>query len=182
MKVRTRMDSGLNGLILGFFAMGWFAWGRAEASGRLSAAMIAGVVAPLAVAVVGAVRAFRPPRTEAAIQDRDARRRYGIVVGTESVLIVAGALTLGGTGNPRYIPVWICAVVGLHFFPLAPVLGDLALRWLGALVTAIAVAALLTGLYTGVAPSSVAGPGAGLALLAYATLALVGPTPSRLAA
>lgn len=97
-------------------------------------------------------------------------------------MIILGAVTLGVTGNPPYIPVWICAVVGMHFFPLSPVLGDPALRWLGVLVTAVAVAALFIGLYTGVAPSSVAGPGAGLALLAYATLALAGPTPPRVAA
>ena len=48
---------------------------------------------------------------------------------------------------------WVCAVVGLHFFPLAPVLGDPALRWLGTAVTAVAVAALLAGLFTGAPPS-----------------------------
>jgi hypothetical protein len=76
---------------------------------------------------------------------------------------------LGASGAPAYIPVWICAVVGLHFFALALLFQAPALRWLGAAVSTVAVAALLAGQLTDVTPGSVTGPGAGLALLAYAT-------------
>ena len=124
---------------------------------------------------MGAIRAFHRPSGEGALHDRAAGRRYGILVGIEFALIGLGAGVLGATGHDAYIPVWTCAVVGLHFFPLARVLGDPPLRWLGAAVTAVAVAALLAGAFTGVPPVSVTGVGAGVALLAYATLALAGP-------
>jgi hypothetical protein len=153
--------------------MAWFGWGQADASGALTRALAAGSAASLIVAVLGAIRAFRRPRTEGALHNPAARRRYGILVGTEFALSGLGAGVLGATGQGAFIPVWVCAVVGLHFFPLAPVLGDSGLRWLGGAVTAVAVAALLAGTFTGVAPSSVTGAGAGVALLAYATLALV---------
>ena len=173
-EARSRRDSGLTALILGFFAMAWFGWGQAGASGALSAALAVGSAASLVVALLGALRAFRRPRTEGALHDPAAGRRYGILVGIEFALSGLGAGVLGATGRAASIPVWVCAVVGLHFFPLAAVLGDPALRWLGAALTAVAVAALLAGLFTGVPPSSVTGAGAGVALLAYATLALPG--------
>jgi hypothetical protein len=63
-------------------------------------------------------------------------------------------------------------VVGLHFFPLAPVLRDPGLRPLGAAMTAVAAAGLVTALASAVAASTVVGIGAGALLLGYASLAL----------
>jgi hypothetical protein len=73
--------------------------------------------------------------------------------------------------------VWICFGVGVHFFPLAGVLGNATLRPLGALLVAVSAAALIAGLTTAVAPSTVTGLGAGLCLLVFgiATLAHRGP-------
>jgi hypothetical protein len=88
-------------------------------------------------------------------------------------LLGAGAGILGGTGYSQWIPVWICFGVGAHFFPLATTLGNPALRPLGGLLIAVAAAALIVGLTTAVAPSTITGAGAGLCLLAFgiATLA-----------
>ncbi len=82
-------------------------------------------------------------------------------------------LLLGGTGYSQWIPVWICFGVGAHFFPLATTLGNPTLRPLGGLLIAVAAAALIVGLTTAVAPSTITGAGAGLCLLAFgiATLA-----------
>jgi hypothetical protein len=102
--------------------------------------------------------------------DRAAKRRDGSDSG---VLAGLGAGALAAIGLPAYIPVWICAVVGVHFFALAAVFGASALRWLGTAVTAVAVGALLLGILTRVTPGSVTGAGAGVTLLAYAILVLV---------
>jgi hypothetical protein len=53
----------------------------------------------------------------------------------------------------------VCAVVGVLFFALAPLLEDRLLVPLGASVTAVALVALVAGLATGVAPSTVTGGG-----------------------
>jgi hypothetical protein len=175
MEVRSRRDSGAIALIGGFFALMWFSSGGGEASSTLRAALALGSAGALVVAVLGAIRAIRGPRTQGAMGDPAARRRYGTVVGVEFALAAFGAGALGAAGVGPYIPVLICAVVGLHFFPLAPVFQDPALRWLGAAITAVAAAALLVGVFTGVPPSHVTGAGAGLALLAFSISALVGP-------
>ena len=71
---------------------------------------------------------------------------------------------------------WICAVVGVHFFPLAPVLRDRGLHPLGAAMCVVAAIGLVTGLASDVAPSTVVGIGIGigigLLLLGYAVLGL----------
>ena len=113
-EARSRRDSGLTALILGFFAMAWFGWGQAKASGALTAALTAGSAASLVVAILGAIRAFRSPRTEGTLHDPAARHRYGILVGTEFALSGLGAGVLGATGHGTCVPVWVCAVVGLH--------------------------------------------------------------------
>jgi hypothetical protein len=43
-------------------------------------------------------------------------------VGLEFGLLGVGAAVLGAAGQARWIPVWICAGVGVHFFPLASTL------------------------------------------------------------
>jgi hypothetical protein len=70
--------------------------------------------------------------------------------------------------------VWVCAVVGVHFFPLASLLGDRLLVALGASVTAVALLAPVAGLATGAAPSTVTGVGAGTLLTVSALAALAG--------
>jgi len=170
----------MTALVLGFFAFSWFGWGQAAASGALTVALGVGSLAAVVTASWGAIQAFRRPSADSTLNDRDPWRRFGIVVGIEFAVAGLGAGVLGTAGAADYIPVWICAVVGLHFFPLASVFGDPALRWLGAAVTAVAGAALLIHAWAGVAPSTVTGAGAGVALLTFAILALTGPPRLRL--
>ncbi|HKQ01122.1 MAG TPA: hypothetical protein VJ735_12400 [Actinomycetes bacterium] len=77
-------------------------------------------------------------------------------------------------GQGDFIPVWVCAVVGVHFFPLASLLEDRLLVALGWLVTTVALAALVVGLATDVAPSTVTGIGAGTLLAVFGLAALAG--------
>ena len=100
-------------------------------------------------------------------------RRYGIIVGVEFGLLGVGAAVLGVTGLYQWVPVWICFGVGVHFFPLASTLQNPTLRPLGALLIAVAAAALVTGLASAVAPSTVTGVGAGLCLLAFGLATLL---------
>jgi hypothetical protein len=132
---------------------------------------VAGVAAAL-VALAGGVQAFCSPASTGVLHDRQARRRYGLAVGVEFTL--AGAAILTVAGQIEFIPVWVCAVVGVHFFPLASLLEDRLLVALGALVTTVALVALVAGLATGVAPSTVTGVGAGTLLTGFALAALAG--------
>ena len=95
-------------------------------------------------------------------------------------LLGAGAAVLAATGQYRWIAVWICFGVGVHFFPLASTLDNRSLRLLGVLLAAVAAAALAAGLASATAPSTVTGAGAGLCLLAFgvATCLIGGRAPA----
>ena len=172
---QSRCDRGMTALIEGFFGFVWFGWGQASASEGLRVGLaVAGAAAAL-VALAGGVQAFRSPASTGVLHDRQARRRYGVAVGVEFALAGVGAAVLAFAGQGDFIPVWVCAVVGVHFFALAPLLQDRLLVPLGASVTAVALVALVAGLATSVAPSTVTGVGAGMLLTGFALAALAGP-------
>ena len=98
-------------------------------------------------------------------------------MGLEFLLIAAGVVILGRTGSATWIPVWVCAVVGVHFIPLARVFPGLFLVRLAVALMAVALSAHVLGLLTTVSPSTVAGPGAGTWLIAAAVATLL--TASR---
>lgn len=64
-------------------------------------------------------------------------------------------------------------MVGVHLWPMAPVLQSPSLVALGALLTVVAVAAVLVFRPAGVAQSAITGAGAGIALLGFAIWAAV---------
>jgi hypothetical protein len=162
-------DSAMTALILGFFASCWFGWAQERPPASWRAPLIAGAVLSLAAAAVGAWYAWRSWSGGTALDEPGALRRYGVVVGVEFAVAAAGAAALALWGRPEYTAPWVCLVVGVHFWPLAPVLQKPALIGLGALLVAVAVAGGLAGWRTGLAPSAVTGAGAGLALLGFAT-------------
>jgi hypothetical protein len=172
-------DLGVTALILGFFGSAWFGWGTGDAPAGWGPVMTVGSILSIASAAIGAVLAVQARSTGSVMRDADAGRRYGVIVGVEFTTAGTGAAILGATGLEAYIAPWIAFVVGVHFFPLAPVLHDPSLKPLGALVVAVAVAALVVGLTTSVAPSFVTGLGAGTLLLASAVVALVIAARSR---
>jgi hypothetical protein len=168
---------GVTAAVDGFFAFVWFGWGQAAAPSWLVIPLAVGTALGLLLAVAGIVVTRRSTGELPAASDPAVRRRYGITVGLEFGLLGAGAGILGGTGYAQWIPVWICFGVGVHFFPLATTLGNPTLRPLGGLLVAVAAVALVAGLTTAVAPSTITGLGAGLCLLVFgiATLAHHGP-------
>ena len=171
---QSRRDRGLTTLIEGLFGFMWFGWGQADPPAGLRIVLGAAAVVALLVAVTGAVQAVRSPASSGAMHDRQVRRRYSVVVGAEFAGAAAGAAVLSLLGQAEFVPVWICGVVGLHFFFLAPVLNDAYLVPLGALLLVVAVGALIAGLATDIAASTVTGIGAGSLLTLFAGLALSG--------
>jgi hypothetical protein len=169
-----RRDGEMTALILAFFALAWFGWGSADASAELSVALSVGSSAALAVGILAAFRVCHRPRAGHALGDQAVRRRYVAVVATRIAPTALGAVLLGAGGGGAYIPVWVCAVVGLHFVALATVLSAPPLRWLGVAVTTVAAAALVVGVFTAVAPSSVTGGATGIVLLGFAIMTLAG--------
>ena len=163
---------GVTVVVEGFFAFVWFGWGQADAPSWLVIPLAVGAALGVLLAVAGVVVAKRSPGPLPAASDPAVRRRYRIILGLEFGLLGVGASVLAATGLYQWVPVWICFGVGAHFFPLASTLQNPTLRPLGALLIAVAAAALVTGLTTAVAPSTVTGVGAGLGMLAFGSATL----------
>ena len=162
-------QAGLTALYLGIFATVWFSVPAVDQPWR--ALLVVGercghghrrCWAPSWWSGAGASR-WRSRRTRAA------DRRYLLIVVAEFAAAGLGAVLLAAAERSEYIPVLVCAVVGLHFFPLVPVLRDPLLRPLGS-------AMCVRGRGGARRPRSarrssaglVVGTGAGLLLLGYA--------------
>jgi hypothetical protein len=168
---RTR---GIAALVEGFFAFVWFGWGQVAAASWLSVPLGIGSGAGALVALTGGAIAVHAKGQHTPMRDARIRRRYLTIVGVEFGLLGVGAVVLGATGNADWITVWICFGVGVHFIPLARVLGIHLLVPLGLAITAVSVTALLARLATSVAASTVTGPATGLCLLAAGLATLAG--------
>ncbi|MFG1890392.1 hypothetical protein ACGFIR_21315 [Micromonospora sp. NPDC049051] len=175
LEFQSRREAGLAALYLGVFATIWFSVPAAEQP--LRALLVVASGAALVTAVVGAVVVARSRGD--IVRDRAADRRYLLIVLAEFAAAGLGAVLLAVVGWSEFIPVLVCAVVGLHFFPLVPVLRDPLLWLLGAALCVVALAGLITALVTAVAAGLVVGTGAGLLLLGYAVLALLRTARAR---
>ena len=166
-------DAAMTALILGFFASCWFGWAQERPPAAWRSPLIAGTALSLAVSVTGAVLAWRHWSGASALSQPGAMRQYGIIVGVEFGVAAAGAAAMIFSGRSHYLAPWICLVVGVHFFPMAPVLKSPPLLVLGAVLIAVAAAAVLICKGRHLAPSAVTGAGAGVALLGYASVSII---------
>ncbi|MBM7490251.1 CHASE2 domain-containing sensor protein [Micromonospora luteifusca] len=166
----NRRQAGLTALYLGIFSMVWFSVPAAEQP--LRALLLVGSLVALLTAVVGGVLSSRL-RGAGSPRDRATDRPYLLIVVAEFAAAGLGAAVLAAAGWSEYVPVLVCLVVGLHFFPLAPLLRDPLLKPLGVAMCLVAAAGLVTGLASTVSAGLVIGTGAGVLLLGYAVQALI---------
>jgi hypothetical protein len=134
-------DRGVTVAVEGFFAFVWFGWGQAAPPSWLVVPLAVGAGLAVLLTVAGVVLTTRSAGSLRVMADPAVRRRYSIIVGLEFGLLGAGAAVLGTTGQDRWIPVWICAGVGVHFFPLASTLANRSLRLLGVLLIGLCLLA-----------------------------------------
>lgn len=168
----TPRDLSVTALILAFAAMMWFGWGQAHPPARWGLPLTVGLFAAIAVEGFAACIAARFHRGATAMWDRRVRGRYRITVAAEVAAIAAGAVGLALAGLSAFLAPWILLVVGVHFIPLGRLLGAMDLLWAGLLLSAVAIAAAVTGAVSAVAPSAVTGGFGGLVLVVAAGTSL----------
>jgi len=109
------------------------------------------------------------------------RRRFTLVVAGECAAIAAAVNTFSRSGRSQWIPAVICAVVGLHFIPLARLFRVPLYYATAAALCLVAATTMILGV-TG-APASLwqvlPGFGAALALWATSASALFAATAPR---
>jgi len=125
------------------------------------------------VVILGVVLAVRSRADSTPMRDPAIARRYRAIVGAEFAGIAVGLIALAITDLQAWVPVWICAGVGVHFIPMSRAFAEPSLAILGVLITAVAGAALVVGLTSTLLPANVTGPGAGLCLLVSGAITLV---------
>lgn len=152
-------------IVEGAFAILWFSWGPTDPPRWLAAATTIGAVLALATVVSGVLIGRRVRDRPTTMEQESLQRRYRQIVVVEGAVLIGVGVLLGVIVGADWAAVWVCGVVGGHFFPLARVLPGLGLTALGAGITTVAVVALLVGLATDIVPPTVTGPGTGLLLL-----------------
>jgi hypothetical protein len=167
-------ERGIYAAVEGGFGASWFGWGQAAPPSWMVVPLAVGSVLCALVAVAGIALTVRSRSRWTGFSDRTVRRRFGIIVDVEFIAAGIGAAALAAAGRAPWIPAWVCLVVGVHFFPLSRALGNRSLARAGALLTGVAAAALIVGMATRVAPSTVTGAGAGLCCLAVGMATLAG--------
>lgn len=174
----VRRQAGLTALYLGIFATAWFS--VPENKPPLGVFLVVGSIVAMVTAGAGIVLLVWSRADGPVPRDAAADRKYLVIFAAELAAAGFGAVLLAETGRSEYIPVFIGAVVGVHFWPLAPVLKEPALRMLGVAVCVAALAGLIAGPVSSVPPGTVAGAGIAVLLLGYALGTLIrGGLPSR---
>lgn len=154
-------------VVEGFFGAMWFGWGQESPPAWASVVLEIGAVLAVLVAVGGIVAAWRARGEPSALAGAGAGRRYGIIVAAEFGLIGLGAAMLMATGHAVFIAAWVCLGVGVHFMPLTRVFPNIGMVPLAAAVSVVGITAFVLGAMTSLAPSTVAGLGAGACLLGH---------------
>ncbi|GAA1760765.1 MULTISPECIES: hypothetical protein [Streptomonospora] len=161
-------DAAMTAAVLAFFAAAWFGWAQEHPRPGWRAPLTAGSVGGLLVAAAAGAVAGLNWDSGSVLDAPDALGDYLVIVGVEFATAAAGAAILALLRRARYISAWICLVVGVHFFPMASVLGNPALYGLAVLLTAASLAAPFAAARTRVPVSLATGVPAGAVLLGFA--------------
>ena len=160
--------------IFGFFAFVWFGWAQERPPSQRTRWWLAGgAVAGLLLSVFGGIRTGAA-EDDPSLYEGGAMGLFYIVVGLEFGLAALGAIILVIVRRQEFIAPWICLVVGVHFFPLAPLLDNAALYVLAALLTVWPFVAVRVAQRRDLSTSFMTGVGAGSCLLFFALLSTVG--------
>jgi len=136
---------------------------------------IAGVA--ICAALIAGARRLRhaaaalPASPSAGFDPGRVRSRFILVTVGESAAIAAGINILVRSGSPEWIPAMICAVVGLHFFPLARLFRVRVFYASSVTLCAIAVITVVVGMAGAPVVLWRLVPGFGAALALWATSA-----------
>lgn len=161
-------DAAMSALILGFFASSWFRWAQERPPNGWRRPLAVAAVTSVVVAASGGLLAWQSWSAGSALSGDGAMRAYGVMVGVEFALAAVGAVLLVWRGQSRYLAPFICFVVGVHFWPMAPLLEEPGLYLLGGVLVAVAAGAVLLSRRTSILSSALTGAGAGTVLFLFA--------------
>lgn len=159
-------DAAMTVAIFGFFSAAWFGWAQERPpEGAAKWWLSGGSALGTLFAVAGGLLAWRNWDEGSVLSDGGGMNLYLTILGIEFGVALLGVVVLLAMGRRDYFAPWICLVVGVHFFPLAPVLANPVLYVLGAWLTVWPFLAVRWAHRRDFLPSFTTGVGAGPALL-----------------
>ena len=127
---RSRSLRRRGALVLAMFAL---LWAAVASSGLASDAAWALRIAAVVVSAGAVLLTFRPGLTGAPerplAQPENWYRHVGVVNLVQFVAIALVVLVFSAVGAPELVPPVVCAIVGLHFFPLARLFDQPQYTW-----------------------------------------------------
>jgi hypothetical protein len=165
-------DAAATVAIFGFFAASWFGWAQEKPPPGWRDILIAGSMLSLLVAVAGAILTWQHWAAGTAFNPQTGRS-FGLIVGIEFAVAGLGAGVLAVLKRADLISAWVALVVGVHLFPLAPLLQYPLLYVVAALVSMAALVAVPLARSQSLAVSAITGLATGVVLLAAALFSLV---------
>lgn len=158
--------------VFAFFASCWFGWAQDKPPQVWRVPLALASVVSVLFAAVGGVLTWRHWSAPSVFDfnGETTGQAFGVVVGIEIALAVAGAVILSRTGRSQLTPSWIAAVVGVHFVPLASLLEYPLLYAVALAVVVVAVAAVPLARSRDLAVSAVTGVATGSVLLLAALM------------
>jgi hypothetical protein len=159
-------DAAMTMAIFGFFSSAWFGWAQERPpEGAAKWWLAGGSALGTLCAVAGGLLAWRHWDSGSVLSGDGGMDLYLIILGVEFGAALLGVIVLLALGRRDYFAPWVCLVVGVHFFPLAPVLDNPVLYALGAWLTVWPLLAVRWAHRGNLPPSFTTGVGAGPALL-----------------
>jgi len=164
-------DAAATAAIFGFFAASWFGWAQEKPPAAWRNWLIGGAILSLLVAITGGLLTWQHWSDGTAFNPQTGRT-FGLIVGIEFAIAGTGAGVLAAMRKADLIAPWIALVVGVHFWPLAPLLEYPLLYVAAALVSSAALVAVPLARAQTVTVSAITGLATGLILLAAALYSL----------
>jgi hypothetical protein len=157
---------------LSIFGFLWFRLGIGPHLPGPARAITAVLAALLSAALIATGwRRARDSAGVAALAHAEVRRHFHLILSLQWIAIAVAVVALGATHHPHPIPAAVCAIVGLHFFPLARLFGTPAYHLTATALCVVAAATFVLAPHTPALWTAL--PGIGAATVLYATCAVV---------
>lgn len=130
-------DFAMYAAIFGVFAFAWFGWAQENPPQWLRPWLGVGSGLGAILAGIGGYLAYTQWDASSALAKAGAYETFGIIVVTECLLSLVGALALIKMHKQHLVAAWVAFVVAIHFVPLAFIFDDWWLHVLAGLIIAV---------------------------------------------
>ena len=168
-------DYAMTAALLGMFAFAWFGWAQQDPpkSKKWPIALGIGSGVNFLIATAGGLIAWKNWGGPSVLKADGAFENYMAIFIIEFVVIALATLITFYIRKQKYIATIVSFIVGVHFFPLAPVFQDNAYYLLAVMVTAASIIPLFISKKVGISIVTLTGVGVGTSLFIFAIRGLI---------